>query len=138
MTDQNWTPLIGLRKATLSLLWRTPLAAAIWYGALWGFDVVLSGIGITAVPVLIVIGFSALLGTIVGFLMSRGLSEQAGFVSPLLTLLAATFAAVAIIGGEAIFNSLRSVATAHLRYGIVGTAMVVTVVWIVKNTMFDD
>ena len=105
---------------------------------MWTFDVVLSGIGITAVPGLIVIAFSALLGAIAGFVISRGLTEQAGFVSPLLTLLAATFAAVAIIGGEAVFNSRLSVSTTHLRSIIVGTAMVVTTAWIVKHTMFDD
>ena len=94
MTNQDWTPAIGLRKAALSLTWRTVVAAVMWCALLWVFHAALSGIGVTRVPMLIALGFAAMAGTIAGLILSRGLEEIAGFVSPLLTLLALAFAAL--------------------------------------------
>ena len=85
---------------------------------------------------LISLGFAAMAGSIAGIVIARGLDEQAGFVSPLLTLLAGLFAATAIIGGEAILARFFP-ATGHMRFIIVGTAMIVASVWIVKYTLLD-
>jgi hypothetical protein len=128
MPDHEWTPAIGLRDATLSLLWRTGLAAALWVGALWLFHAILGGIGVTRVPMIICGLFSAAGGSIAGITLSRGLDERAGFVSP----------AVAVIGGEALFARYLPVATAHLRFVIVGLAMIVACGWIAKNTLIDS
>ena len=138
MAAQGWTPAIGLRNATLSLLWRTAVTVLIWCGALWAFHAVLGSLGVTHVPMLIAFGFAALCGTIAGFVLSRGLDERAGFVSPLLTLLVAVFAATAIIGGEALFAHFLPVATDHLRFIIVGATLVIAGAWIVKYTLVEN
>ena len=137
MSSQDWTPTIGLRNAALSLLWRTAVAATLWIAMLWGFHAVLQGIGVTRVPLLIAIGFALLTGTISGFIISRGLEERAGFMGPVLALLAAVFAAIAIIGGEALFARLFPVASGELRFMIVAGTMLLACVWIVKHVMLD-
>jgi hypothetical protein len=109
----------------------------LWLGLLWGFHAALNGIGITNVPMLIATGFAALAGTVAGLVLSRGLSETAGFVSPVLTLLALVFAAVAIIGSEAAFERMFATSTDHLRYIIVGATMTVAGVWIAKDTLLE-
>lgn len=137
MADQDWTPAIGLRNAALSLTWRTVTAAMIWFALLWGFHAALSAIGVTLVPLLIAMGFAALAGTIAGLILSRGLDERAGFVGPVLTLLTLAFAAVAIIGAEAVFERMLTTSTDHLRFLIVGGTMIVAGAWIVKHTLLD-
>lgn len=137
MANQDWTPAIGLRRAALSLTWRTVVAAVVWCALLWVFHAALSGIGVTRIPMLIALGFAALVGTITGLILSRGLEEKAGLVSPLLTLLALAFAAVAIIGAEAMFERMYSTSTDHLRFIIVGATMIVAGAWIVRYTLLD-
>lgn len=137
MATQEWTAAIGLRRAALSLMWRTFVAALTWCALLWIFHAALDGIGVTSVPTLIALGFAALAGTIAGLILSRGLDEKAGLVSPLLTLMALAFAAVAIIGAEAMFERMFSTSTDHLRFVIVGATMIVAGAWIVRYTLLD-
>ncbi len=137
MADQDWAPALGLRKAAFSLTWRAVLACIVWWALLWGMHATHNGIGVTHVPTLIALGFAALAGTITGLIASRGLAETAGFVSPLLTLLALTFAAIAIIGGETIFERAFETSTDHLRFIIVGGTMIIAAVWIGRNTLLD-
>jgi hypothetical protein len=137
MPNQDWTPSTGLRNVAISLAWRTVVAGAVWFALLWGFHAALNGIGVTRVPMLIALGFAALAGTLAGLILSKGLEEKAGFMSPLLTLLALVFAAVAIIGAEALFERAFSASTHHLRFLIVGAAMIVTGAWIVRYTLLD-
>ena len=137
MTTQDWTPAIGLRNAAISLAWRSVVAALMWCALLWIFHKALSGIGVTRVPLLIALGFAALSGTIVGLTVSRGLEEKTGFVSPLLTILTLAFAAVAIIGAEAMFERLFTTSTDDLRFMIVGATMIVAGAWIVKYTLLE-
>lgn len=136
--DAEWTMASGLQRVVLSLLWRTALAGILWCGGLWVFHAALGGIGVQNVPLLIAIGFSALCGSVAGAVLGRGLDEAAGFVSPMITLLAAIGAAVAIIGGEALFANFFEVATNHLRFIIVGVTMTVALGWIVNFTIFDS
>jgi len=137
MANQDWTPAIGLRRAALSLTWRAVVAALLWCALLWVFHGGLSGIGVTRVPLLIALGFAALAGTVAGLVLSRGLEEKTGFVSPLLTLLALAFAAVAIIGAEAVFERIFATSTDYLRFIIVGGTMIVAGAWIVRYTLLD-
>ena len=137
MPNQEWTPSTGLREAAISLMWRTGVAAVVWFALLWGFHAALNGMGVTSVPVLIALGFAALAGTLAVLILSKGLEEKAGFVSPLLTLLTLVFAAAAIIGAEALFDRAFSGSTDHLRFLIVGATMVVTGAWIVRYTLLE-
>jgi len=137
MPNEEWTPAIGLRRAALSLVWRGLIVALIWCVALWVFHAVLNAIGVVRVPIIIAGGFSALLGVTAGLVISRGLGERAGFVSPLLTLIAVAFAALAIIGSEALFVRLFPFASNELRFVIVGVTMVIATIWIVKYTLLE-
>lgn len=138
MSDQEWTEMIGLRNATLSLLWRTLVAGLLWCVLLWGFDALITAVGDIRIPALIVYGFTALSGTIAGITLSRGLDETAGFVSPVLTIIAGIFTAIAIIGGEALIAPHLSGALGnHSRFLLVGITMVVALVWVTKNTLID-
>lgn len=138
MAEQEWTPAIGLRNAALSLIWRSAVAAGLWCGALWLFHAAIEAIGLTKLPALIALGFAALAGTMLGMVTSRGLDERAGFVSPILTLLAAGFAALAIIGSEALLAGVAPLGSDHVRFLIVGTTTVVALAWIVKNTLIES
>ncbi len=138
MSDQQWTPAIGLRRATISLTWRTAVAAIVWCVLLWVFHAAISGMGLASVPMIIALGFAAVAGSVAGLIISRGLDEIAGFVSPLLTLLALAFGAIAVIGAEAVFESVNPTSTGHLRFIIVCTTMIVASAWIVKFTLVDN
>ncbi len=138
MSKQSWTPTIGLRNATLSLTWRAAVVAVVWFGLLWSFHAVLGAIGLTFVPLLIALGFAVLAGTVAGFVIARGLDETAGFVSPLLTLLAIAFAAIAIVGTEAVYDRTFVTSVHSLRFIVVGVAMVVASAWIVKWTLIES
>jgi hypothetical protein len=137
MSSEDWTPAIGIRRLAVSLTWRAGITVALWWLSLWLFFAALDGLEIESVPMIISVGFSVVAGTIAGFVMSRGISETAGFAGPIVALMATGFAAIAIVGGEFLFWSFMPIATEHLRFIIVVATMLVTVGWIIKHGALD-
>ncbi|MBL9120676.1 MAG: hypothetical protein JNL80_12270 [Phycisphaerae bacterium] len=138
MSDENWSPMKGLGRAALSLVWRGAIALGLWLGLLWGFHAVfIVGLGIRVLPYLILFGFGLLAGSLIGPLLGRHLDERAGFVSPLLTCLAGAVAAAVVLGGDALFAQMVEPTGDHVRYLITGSTMVVALGWLVKFTLIE-
>ena len=87
--DDDWTPAIGLRRVFIALLWRSVICLPIWAAIVWLITPVLNffpldwrvfgGLALVlAIP-----------GVALGYALGRNLTERAGFVSPIVTVLAA-------------------------------------------------
>lgn len=138
MSDEDWSPMTGLRRAALSLVWRGAVSLVLWLALLWGFHAVfIAGLGIRALPYLILLGFGLLAGSVIGPMLGRRLDERAGFVSPLLTCLAGAVAAAVVLGGDALFAQMVDWTGDHVRYLIAGSTLVVALGWLVKFTLIE-
>lgn len=102
-----------------------------------GFHALLTSLNVTRVPFLIAAGFAILAGALAGIILSRGIEERAGFVSPLLTLMALAFTAAAIIGPVALVPNLTPTSAASMQFILVSTTMLIAGVWVVRATLLD-
>ena len=137
MPDQEWTFSVGIRNAIMALVVRGALSVVLWLAMLWLFFSAFDSLDVDGIPSILVYGFAAAAGTVVGVVLSRGISEKAGFSGPVLGVLVGAFAAAVVIGGESIFNGVNPVAEDSLRYSIVGAALIVAIGWVVKLAAFD-
>src|SRR5690606_30048432 len=84
----EWSELIGLRNAAISIAVRCAIVAIAWAGLLIGMDQVLTLLGYSGSPRLRVLVIPmSICAYIVGWLMSHKLDEHAGFHSWLITWL---------------------------------------------------
>jgi len=67
----EWTVGIGLRNATISLLWRSVIAGGLWAGLLWAAGAFLDLIESERIPMLLVMVFSVAAGTAIGITLSH-------------------------------------------------------------------
>lgn len=137
MGGDDWTPLIGLRRSVVSLLWRSLVCLPLWGVLIW-----LCAPAINLVPMHWAwFGILGLLvatpGVALGHQLSKGLTEDAGFVSPVLTLLAAAFAWAVIIGGVEIVDVWRPLVDWRGPFIEIATGLFATL-WVVKATLFDE
>ncbi|MGI9013293.1 MAG: hypothetical protein ACR2GY_03495 [Phycisphaerales bacterium] len=138
----DWTPVIGLRNAAVSLLLRSIVAAGVWVAALLGFNefatLFADETGTAHVPALFIIATAAIMGTIIGVILSRGLVERAGFTSPILIVMGAIAAALVIYCTEMILRGADPQnASAHFRFMLTTTAWVVACGWIVRYALIE-
>lgn len=85
----EWSEWKGLRDAFISLLLRSVIAMIVWAAIVWATTPAMLWLRDNASGrqriVTGIIGLAG--GAAIGFILSRGLTERAGFVSPILTIL---------------------------------------------------
>ena len=133
----DWTPAIGLRRVLVTVIWRSLICLPVWGGLVW-----FATPGLNYVPMHW--AWFALLGLLlsvpgvaVGHALARGLTDRAGFVSPVITVIAAGFAWAVVYGGVEISNQFRPLY--DWRSGFVSIAAgVFATLWIVKSTLIEE
>jgi hypothetical protein len=75
-------------------------------------------------------------GEVLGHALSRGLTEQAGMVSPVLTVVAAAFVIAVIVGGVEIARWVRPLEGWQITLTKVATA-VFGVLWTSRSTLIE-
>ena len=133
----EWTPWVGLRRALLTVLWRSIVCLPIWALAVWAVIPALNLMPF-ALAVLAVVGLVlALPGVAIGHALGRGLTERAGFVSPLVTAIPVVFACAVIIGGVELADQFRAIQSWRATYVEVTTGLF-AMLWIVKVTLLEE
>lgn len=136
--ENEWTELIGLRNAMVSLLWRTILGGLLWAGLTWLVVPPLNHL--TYVPILLLVAIgavAAVAGLVAGILLSRGLTDVAGFVSPVITGAVIVAAAMLIIGGIFAVETLRPLNSPTIRLVIIITALGTAAFWAFRETLIE-
>jgi hypothetical protein len=136
-TSDDWTPAIGLRRVLVTVIWRSLICLPVWGGLVW-----FATPGLNYVPMHL--AWFALLGLLlsvpgvaVGYALARGLTDRAGFVSPVITVIAAGFAWAVVYGGVEISNQFRPLY--DWRSGFVAIAAgVFATLWIVKAKLIEE
>jgi hypothetical protein len=145
---EEWSFAIGTRRAAVSVLWRTAVVLGLWLLVLYGLHALAAalaggdaagdagdrcrGIGRIAMIAAAVTGIAG------GFTLGRGLSDVAGFSSPVVSAIAAIGAAIAFIGGDALFAQLAEPSSDMTRFIATGVAMIVALGWIAYETLFGE
>ena len=136
-TNNDWTPIIGLRRATFTVLWRSLICLPLWVALVW-----FATPGLNYVPMhwawFALLGLLlSVPGVITGYALSRRLTERAGFVSPIITLIAGATAWAILYGGVQIANYFRPLH--DWRSGFVAIAAgVFATLWILKSTLIEE
>lgn len=136
----EWTIETGLRHALQFLLLRSLALLVLWVGYFWllmplvsmftvHFRVFGSLAGLTIL--------FALPGLVIGHLLSKGLSDRAGFQSMLLGVLAMLFALAVIVGGVMLAQLLRPLPGWQGSFAAIATSLFATG-WILRVTLLDD
>ncbi len=143
---EEWSFAIGTRRAAVSVLWRTAVVLGLWLLVLYGLQALAAalagpdsaggspgrGVGRIAIIAAAVTGIAG------GFTLGRGLSDVAGFSSPVVSAIAAIGAAIAFIGGDALFAQLAEPSSDMTRFIATGVAMIVALGWIAYETLFGE
>ena len=127
----DWTVWAGLRRAAAVLLVKSIVCLPLVAGLFWLLAPGLSCPDWRAIVVLVV----AALGF--GYLLGHNLTEHAGFVSPVVTLLGALFAWMLVIVGVMVSGLFRPFPGPIGAYTMV-VAGVSATAWIIKTTIFDE
>lgn len=135
--DDDWTPAIGLRRVFIALVWRSVICVPIWAALIW-----LVTPGLNYVPMhwawFAMLGLLlAMPGVSIGHALARGLIDRAGFVSPVITAIAAVFAWAAIVAGVEIADQLRPLHDWRSGFAKMATGVFATL-WIIKATLLED
>jgi hypothetical protein len=139
VADQEWSPALGVSRAILSLLWRGAIALVCVAGLLWLLHptLVWASQYLSLLPGVLVVGVPMMLaGVLLGLLLSARLTEQAGFVGPIVTALAAAALLGALVGGAKVAVALRGSTTWLIGLGCISMA-VMAMFTIVKRTWLD-
>ena len=136
-TTEDWVPAIGLRNLVLSLLLRMAICLILWCGLLafvapafhsdqfvMSFWLIL----IAAIPP----------GALIGFVMSRRLSEQVGFSGLLLAISSGIVAITSIILGSLIVQTVKPFATTGELYVVDGCTAIIALACIVKIAIVNE
>ncbi len=136
-TNNDWTPAIGLRNLVLSLLLRMAICLILWCGLLAflapafqndQFVITLWLILIAAIPP----------GALIGFVMSRRLSEQVGFSGLLPAISAGIVAIASIILGSLIVQMVKPFATTGELFVVDGCTAIIALACIVKIAIVNE
>ena len=90
--EDDWTPIVGWRKAAMELPLRLIVALAVSWAGLWSLERLMrylaeqAGADSLSAPGEIVIVFGAVAGVIAGVIMSRKLAERTGLLGKQLIL----------------------------------------------------
>ena len=138
-TNNNWTPAIGLRRVVVAVLWRSLICLPVWAALVW-----FATPGLNYVPFywtwFALLGLGALLsvpGVAVGYVLARGLTDRAGLVSPLITVIAGVFAWAVVYGGVEISNQFRPLHDWRNGFVVIVPGVFATL-WIVKATLLEE
>lgn len=137
MNADEWTPMIGLRRALVALLWRSVIWLVIWAGLVWLCTPALNLVPVHWAWFGLLAVILAAPGMVLGHGLSKNLTERAGFGSPLVTALAAIFVWAVIFGGVEIAAQLRPLDDWRITFTGLATSLFATL-WIVKATLFDE
>ena len=135
----DWTPVIGLRRVLVTVLWRSVICLPMWGGLVW-----FATPGLNYAPLYwrwwLFAALGALLavpGVALGYTLSRGLTDRAGLVSPLITVIAVVFAWAVVYGGPEISNQFRPLHDWRSAFVVIVPGVFATV-WIVKSTLLEE
>jgi len=106
---KQWNELIGLRNAVFAIAWRAVIALAVWTALVWLLTPGMAWIqanGARWGPSFLLVG-PILFGLPVGWIVSRGVTEAAGFVSLIVTAMVCIVVIACILGGSVIGSLLR-------------------------------
>ncbi len=136
-TTDDWTPAIGLRRILVTVLWRSLICLPVWAALVW-----FATPGLNYVPMHW--AWFALLGLLlsvpgvtVGYALARGLTDRAGLVSPVITVIAAAFAWAVVYGGVEISNQFRPLHDWRSGFVVIVPGVFATL-WIVKATLLEE
>ncbi len=79
----------------------------------------------------------AIPGVALGYALGRNLTERAGFVSPIVTVIAALFGWGVIVAGVEIADQLRPLHDWRSGFTEMATGIFATM-WIIKTTLLED
>ena len=138
-TTDDWTSAIGLRRVLVTVLWRSLICLALWAGLVW-----FAAPGLNYTPFywrwFALLGLGAILaapGVAVGYTLARGLTDRAGFVSPLITVIAVGFAWAIVYGGVEISNQFRPLHDWRSGFVVIVPGVFATL-WIAKATLLEE
>ncbi len=138
-TNDDWTPAIGLRRVLVTVLWRSLICLALWGGLVW-----FATPGLNYAPFywtwFALLALGALLsvpGVAVGYALARGLTDRAGLVSPVITVIASVFAWVVVYGGVEISNQFRPLHDWRSGFVVIVPGVFATL-WIAKATLLEE
>lgn len=137
-SENDWNEWKGLRNAYVSLIIRCVFATIVWAIVVWIVTPAMLWLrDNTGGRQTVVIGIASLAGGFaVGYILSRGLAERAGFVSLLVTVPAVLAAIVCVFAGS-LFGSLPHGDVVFTLFPNV-IAIGVAGGWAAFRTMMDD
>jgi len=106
---KQWNELIGLRNAALAIVWRAAVALAVWTVLVWLLTPAMAWIQANGIARLraFSLAIPILCGLPIGWIVSRGVTEAAGFVSLIVTAMVCIAVVICILGGSALGSVLR-------------------------------
>jgi hypothetical protein len=133
----EWTPLVGLRRAVISLAIRSLIILPLWAGLVWGLTplLLMFPLGIRVFGGIAIL--LAIPGCLIGHVLASGLADRAGFQSMLLGFLAAVFAVTTIISGIMIAQIANPLPGWQGGFTAIATSLF-AVGWIIRATLLDD
>ena len=137
MSDQPWTPMIGLRRALFRVAIRSAIALVVWAAVLWLITPVLNFLparwAIVGVTTLVLIAP----GVAIGHGLSRRLTEIAGMAGVPVAAIAITFGWAVAILAVVLASMLRPLGEWQYEIAIAGTGFW-TMLWQLKATLLED
>ncbi len=133
-SSDDWNEWKGLADALILLMLRSIVAIALWGGIVWLVTMVLLQLG--SYSSLLVYMVSAAGGFAVGFVLTRGLADRAGFVGPILSVMACVAVIGCILAGTAIGSRINGA----YAFGFVANMIAASVgcfIGIIKSIMDD-
>lgn len=144
MNQETWSPMIGLRRVFITLLWKSVICLIGWAAAAWLIIPLLAWISQNMIMhfaaiagmIIMIAGVMLIPGAAIGATLSNKLNDRAGFDGPALTVLASLFMWAAVVGGTAIALALRPDRSwlLDLATFLVGA---LAMIFIAKNTWLD-
>lgn len=136
MTNDTWTPLIGLRRAGVRLLVRSVVAFVVWAALVWAMTPVLNQLfphwAILAVIAIVL----TIPGVSIGHALSRNLAEIAGMASILLIIMTIVFVWAAIVSGVKAAHHFKPLGDWQAGFAMI-SAGVWASLWSIRNTLLE-
>ena len=120
--EPRWTPLLGLRAAGLVVLCRVPVAIAFWIIFLISAAPVLNFLTIAMSIITMIVIVAIAPGVVMGYGLSRGLVERAGFTGVILSILPMIGTVAAVWIGSLIALSIRPIGDWQIGFASLATA----------------
>jgi hypothetical protein len=133
--EAEWSDVIGLRRAIASLALRALCVLPLWIGAIWAMNLLINAL---TASVFLLLMAGVVSGFVLGIIMSRGLSEQAGMVSAVVSVLAATATAAVLLVGWIIMQQFGVSWSGATLFYFVGETAMMSLALIVRYTALDD